>query len=60
MALKSIKIEHLERSLIKSDNHPWKDHSKSRKGLKKMRNRKLRRTPFTEKPATNRYTDYEF
>jgi len=59
MALKSIKIEHLERSLLKSDES-WKDHSKSRKGLKKMRNRKLRRTPVTEKPATKRYTDYEF
>jgi len=59
MALKSIKIEHLERSLLKSDK-PWKDHSKSRKGLKKMRNRKLRRTPVTEKPITRHYTDYEF
>lgn len=60
MALKSIKIEHLERTLFKEDKYPWKDYSKSRKDLKKMRNRKLRRTPVTEKPATRRYTDYEF
>ena len=59
MALKSIKIEHLER-IIRDPKEPWKDYSKSRKDLKKMRNRKLRRTPVTEKPATKRYTDYEF
>lgn len=54
MALKSIKIERLE-----LDNRPWK-MNKSRKKLKKERNRKLRRTPPGQVPNTHYYTDYEY
>lgn len=54
MALKSIKIERLEQ-----EAKPWK-MSKSRKKLKKERNRKLRRTPVDQTPPTRKYTDYEY
>lgn len=56
MALKSIKIERLEQQW---EAKPWK-MSKSRKKLKKERNRKLRRTPVDQPVATKQYTDYEY
>ena len=56
---KAEKIEHLEyRS--KDEEKPWKDHSKSRKWLKKVRNKKARLTPKEEKPNMKDYDGWEY
>jgi len=59
MSLKAIKIEHLE-YYSKNDEKPWKDHSHSRKKLKKEKNKKMRRINKEEKPQQNKYDNYEY
>lgn len=61
MGLKAIKIEHLEHDYqYNKDEKPWQDHSRSRKYLKKQKNRKMRRFNKEEKPQQNKYDGYEF
>lgn len=61
MGLKSFnQIEHLEYWWRKESDSPWKDYSKSRKQLKKLRNRWLRRFNKLEIPPTKRRIGWEW
>lgn len=61
MSLKGFEqIEHLEYWWRKESDYPWKDYSKSRKYLKKLRNRWLRRFNKLETPPTRRRIGWEW